>query len=148
MRAAYLAQDRPDLGHAVKNLATLCRPDGRNDGVVALRETLAGAKMLQMSRKQNAPQAMAAGAPTAVTEWDTSHPGVVAGIASSGKQLQADPAQSLQSFDDRSFDLGLLFRSQSGQRVHWSQDRPKFLQQRPIMLTGIQSEALTRKLHA
>ena len=83
-----------------------------------------------------------------VTEWGTSHPGVVAGIASSGKQLQADPAQSLQSFDDRSFDLGLLIRSQSGQRVHWSQDRPKFLQQRPIMLTGIQSEALTRKLHA
>ena len=128
--------------------ATLCRPDGRNDSGVTLRETLAGAKMLQMSKKQSAPQAMAAGAPTAVTEWDTSHPGVVAGIASSGKQLQADPAQSLQSFDDRSFDLGLLLRSQSGQRVHWSQDRPKFLQQRPIMLTGIQSEALTRKLHA
>ena len=71
--------------------ATLCRPDGRNDSGVTLRETLAGAKMLQMSKKQSAPQAMAAGAPTAVTEWDTSHPGVVAGIASSGKQLQADP---------------------------------------------------------
>ena len=117
--------------------ATLCRTDGRWCQDVA-----------DVQKKQSALQAMAAGAPTAVTEWDTTHPGVVAGIASSGKQLQADPAQSLQSFDDRSFDLGLLLRSQSGQRVHWSQDRPKFLQQRPIMLTGIQSETLTRKLHA